>query len=295
VLYRVTHKTRYEYIDSVGQSYNEARLLPRPCPQQELLSARLVISPVESDFRVRQDFFGNRVAYFSISEQHREFTVTAISEVRVLNAIGQLDFAQGEAWEAVRERLQQDRQPDVQDARQYTLDSPFVATSPQLGAYAAESFQPGRPLVDAVHDLMQRIHRDFKFDPEFTTLATPLAEVLEHRRGVCQDFAHLAIGCIRSHGLAARYVSGYIETLPPPGKPKLVGADASHAWFAVYLPNVGWMDFDPTNNQLPSEQHITIAWGRDYGDVAPLKGVVFGGQNHELSVSVEVERLHEPL
>jgi transglutaminase-like putative cysteine protease len=138
---------------------------------------------------------------------------------------------------------------------------------------------------------MQRIHRDFIFDPEFTTLATPLATVLEHRRGVCQDFAHLAIGCLRSQGLAARYVSGYIETLPPPGKEKLVGADASHAWFSVYVPEQGWLDFDPTNNQVPTDQHIVVGWGRDYGDVTPLKGVIFGGQNHELKVSVEVQNL----
>jgi transglutaminase-like putative cysteine protease len=138
---------------------------------------------------------------------------------------------------------------------------------------------------------MQRIHNDFIFDPEFTTLSTPVQTVLEHRRGVCQDFAHLAIGCIRSYGLAARYVSGYIETLPPPGKEKLVGSDASHAWISVYVPDAGWMDFDPTNNQIPSDQHITVAWGRGYGDVTPLKGVVFGGQDHELKVSVDVARL----
>lgn len=289
--YRVTHKTEYEYAETVGQSYNEARLLPRFCQQQNLISARLEITPTEADYSVRQDFFGNQVAYFTIPEPHREFTVTAISEVQVFSQPGQLDFAQGTPWETVRKILWQDRRPEILDARQYALDSPFIATNPQLAAYANPAFTPGRPLVEAVHDLMQRIHRDFVFDPEFTTLATPLQDVLEHRRGVCQDFAHLAIGCIRAHGLAARYVSGYIETLPPPGKEKLIGADASHAWFSVFLPDVGWMDFDPTNNQLPDDQHITVAWGRDYGDVTPLKGVIFGGQNHELRVSVEVARL----
>lgn len=289
--YRITHTTAYEYSDLVGQSYNEARLLPRFCQNQNLISARLEISPVEKDYRVRVDFFGNQVAHFSITEPHREFTVTAISEVQLFSPAGQLDFSRGTSWEAVKSILWNDRRPDVLDARQYALDSPFIASSLELAAYADPSFPPGRPLIEAVHDLMQRIHRDFTFDPEFTTLATPLATVLEHRRGVCQDFAHLAIGCIRSHGLAARYVSGYIETLPPPGEEKLVGADASHAWFSVYLPETGWMDFDPTNNQVPNDQHITVAWGRDYGDVTPLKGVIFGGQNHELKVSVEVERL----
>ncbi|HQR59732.1 MAG TPA: transglutaminase family protein [Methylophilaceae bacterium] len=289
--YLVTHRTEYEYVETVGHSYNEVRLLPRFCEHQNLISARLEITPGEADYRVRTDFFGNQVAYFSIPEPHREFSVTAVSEVQIFNQPGQLDFAQGASWESVKQTLRLNRLPEVLDARQYTLDSPFIAAGAELAAYANPSFPPGRPLVEAVHDLMQCIHRDFIFDPEFTTLATPLAAVLEHRRGVCQDFAHLAIDCIRSHGLAARYVSGYIETLPPPGKQKLVGADASHAWFSVYLPDIGWMDFDPTNNQLPGDQHITVAWGRDYGDVTPLKGVIFGGQNHELKVSVEVERL----
>ena len=140
---------------------------------------------------------------------------------------------------------------------------------------------------------MQRIYTEFKYDPEFSTLATPLKEVLEHRSGVCQDFAHLAIGCLRSQGLAARYVSGYIETEPPPGKERLVGADASHAWFSVFQPGVGWLDFDPTNNQIPGERHITVAWGRDYADVTPLKGVAFGGGEHELKVSVDVLAIPE--
>jgi transglutaminase-like putative cysteine protease len=265
--------------------------LPRSCPQQQLLSAHLEISPLESDYRVREDFFGNQIAYFTIPEPHREFSITAISEILVHPAPAQLSFAQGMAWEAVRDTLRQDINPSVLDARQFVLDSPLVATSPALAMYAQSSFTPGRTLSEAVYDLMQRIFHDFTFDPEFTTLATPLAEVLEHRRGVCQDFAHLAIGCLRSQGLAARYVSGYIETLPPPGKEKLVGADASHAWFSVFIPDQGWMDFDPTNNQVPNDQHITIAWGRDYSDVTPLKGVIFGGQNHEPKVSVEVERL----
>ncbi len=289
--YRVSHTTSYEYTEMVGHSYNEARLLPRVCQNQNLISARLEIRPEQSDFRVREDFFGNQVAYFTITEPHRAFSVTAISEVQIFSPAGQLEFSQGAPWEAVKETLLQNRQPEVLDARQYILDSPFIEASANLAAYAQPSFTPGRPLVDAVHDLMQRIHRDFIFDPQFTTLATPLQVVLEHRRGVCQDFAHLAIGCMRSQKLAARYVSGYIETLPPPGQNKLVGADASHAWFSVFLPEVGWMDFDPTNNQVPGDQHITVAWGRDYGDVTPLKGVIFGGQNHELQVSVEVERL----
>jgi len=180
------------------------------------------------------------------------------------------------------------RSAEVLDASQFVLDSPTVVVNDLILDYALKSFPPGRPLIDAVHDLMQRIFHEFNYDPEFSTIATPLKDVLEHRSGVCQDFAHLAIGCMRSMGLAARYVSGYIETEPPPGKERLVGADASHAWFSAYLPEHGWLDFDPTNNQLPGERHITVAWGRDFADVTPLKGVAFGSGEHELKVSVDV-------
>lgn len=289
--YRVTHATTYRYQQAVGLSYNEVRMQPRLCPNQVLLNSSLHIQPLPCDYRTRTDFFGNQVAWFSIREPHREFLVTAISEVQVSPQAVQLDFSHGMSWEAVKEILWNDSSEALLEARQYALDSPFIVADADLAGYAQASFTPGKALVEAIHDLMQRIHSDFTFDPEFTNLATPLATVLKHRRGVCQDFAHLAIGCIRSQGLAARYVSGYIETLPPPGKKKLVGADASHAWFSVYLPELGWMDFDPTNNQLPGDRHIVVAWGRDYSDVTPLKGVVFGGQNHELKVAVEVENL----
>jgi len=291
VRYRITHTTSYKYSGMVGRSYNEARLLPRECQHQHLISARLEVTPKETDLRVREDFFGNKITYFTITEPHSTFTITAISEVEVHGNVAQFDLSPSVSWEEAKNILQQDKHAEVLDARQYTLDSPYIKTSPELAAYAQLSFTPGRPLFEAAKDLMQRIFHDFAFDPEFTTLSTPVNTVLEHRRGVCQDFAHLAIGCIRSYGLAARYVSGYIETLPPPGQEKLVGSDASHAWFSVYLPNVGWMDFDPTNNQIPGEQHIIVAWGRGYGDVTPLKGVVFGGQDHELKVSVDVARL----
>ena len=289
--YRITHTTTYEYGGLVGHSYNEARLLPRECQHQHLISAHLEITPKETDFRVREDFFANKIAYFAITEPHSTFSITATSEVDVLGTVAQLDLSRSAPWEEVKAILQHDTHAEVLDARQFTLDSPYITTSPELAAYAKPSFTPGRPLFAAAQDLMQRMHRDFTFDPEFTTLSTPVQTVLEHRRGVCQDFAHLAIGCLRSYGLAARYVSGYIETLPPPGQEKLVGSDASHAWFSVYLPDVGWMDFDPTNNQIPGDQHIIVAWGRGYGDVTPLKGVVFGGQDHELKVSVDVARL----
>jgi transglutaminase-like putative cysteine protease len=190
----------------------------------------------------------------------------------------------------VRGQLRDDRSAAGSEAFQFTLDSPMVGTDPLLADYARQSFPPGRTLDAAVHDLTRRIYQDFKYDPGFSSIATPLKAVLEHRSGVCQDFAHLAIGCLRAQGLAARYVSGYIETDPPAGKEKLVGADASHAWFAVFQPGVGWLDFDPTNNQRPGERHIVVAWGRDYADVTPLKGVAYGSGEHDLKVSVDVRR-----
>lgn len=289
--YRVIHKTEYDYSESVGQSYNEVRLLPRFTDHQFCNMASLQIDPLPADYREREDFFGNRVAYFSILEPHQRFVVTATSEVMVISRNARLNFSQATDWESVRQalRLQRDRQ--TLDALQYALDSPFVVANEELAAYAQVSFPSGRPLLEAVHDLMGRIHVDFIYDPHFTSLATPLSDVLNHRRGVCQDFAHLAIGCLRAQGLAARYVSGYIETLPPPGAEKLVGADASHAWFSVYIPELGWMDFDPTNNLVPVDQHIIVGWGRDYGDITPLKGVIFGGGEHELAVSVDVRNL----
>ena len=294
--YKITHKTEYDYTDTVALSYNETRLMPRSSPNQHVISSNLIIEPIVADYHTRQDFFGNQVAYFSVQQPHQRFTVTAVSEVQLSENVAQLSFYQSFSWEAVRELLQQQCSDSNQadallEAKQYTLNSPLIETTPQLIEYAQPSFTQGRSINDSVNDLMQRIYHDFTFDPDFTTLSTPLATVLEHRRGVCQDFAHLAIGCLRAQGLAARYVSGYIETLPPPGEAKLVGADASHAWFSVYVPEQGWVDFDPTNNMLPSTQHITLGWGRDYGDITPLKGVIFGGQNHKLDVSVHVECL----
>lgn len=301
--YRVTHITEFHYDAPVGLCHNEARLLPRVLPYQQVLSSGLQIEPLPQDLFYRKDYFGNRTTYFSIQEPHDCLRVTATSEVQIepprleghpasrSREAGLFDDADSRSWEAVRQRLRSDRSDETLDAFQYTFDSPMVAISQPLADYALASFPPGRPLDEAVHDLMQRIYREFKYDPEFSTIATPLHEVLEHRSGVCQDFAHLAIGCLRSLGLAARYVSGYIETLPPPGKERLVGADASHAWFSVFAPGFGWLDFDPTNNQVPREQHITLAWGRDFADVTPLKGVVVGGGNHKLKVSVDVLRL----
>lgn len=310
--YRITHTTCYRYSQPVGLCQNEARLQPRDFWRQHCDSSRFEITPASTDFHERTDFFGNCVAYFAIEQPHTQLTVTAISEVTLFPKQNTVNLFNQISWEQARSLLQgssaqeqaqsqqgqsqiqlqnQDLSPQILEARQYLLDSPMVTITPELADYAQSSFQPNRALVEVVHDLMGRIYKDFTYDPTFTTIATPLSDVLSHRRGVCQDFAHLAIGCLRAYGLAARYISGYVETLPEPGKQRLVGADASHAWFSVYSPGTGWLDFDPTNNTVPLDQHITLAWGRDYADVTPLKGIAFGGGQHTLSVSVDVLRL----
>jgi transglutaminase-like putative cysteine protease len=309
VRYRITHTTHYHYSQAVGLCQNEAKLQPRNFWRQQCQSTRFDILPTPADFIERVDFFGNHLAYFAIQQAHTQLTVTSISEVIVFSKQLNLNLENPLSWEQARALLQEtfmhtqlqnqqgqsqqqtnntEKNLELLDARQYLLDSPMVTTTPELSDYAQSSFLPNRPLVQVVQDLMQRIFKDFTYDPTFTTIATPLSEVLAHRRGVCQDFAHLAIGCLRAYGIAARYISGYIETVTEPGKQRLVGADASHAWFAVFIPGIGWLDFDPTNNTLPHDRHITLAWGRDYSDVTPLKGIAFGGGQHTLSVSVDV-------
>jgi transglutaminase-like putative cysteine protease len=314
VKYRITHITVYSYSQPVGLCQNEARLQPRNFWRQNCDNSHFEIYPTPVDFHERLDFFGNRVAYFAIQQPHNKLTVTAISEVTVFPKQNTLDLFNQLSWEQVQNLLQEssiqgqsqgqlqsqqgqiqfqnrEQSPELMDAKQYLLDSPMVTVTPELAGYAQPSFQPNRPLVEVVHDLMGRIYREFTYDPTFTTIATPLSDVLNFRRGVCQDFAHLAIGCLRAYGMAAKYISGYVETLPNPGTQRLVGADASHAWFSVFIPGSGWLDFDPTNNKVPLDQHITLAWGRDYSDVTPLKGIAFGGGQHTLSVSVDVLRL----
>lgn len=290
--YRVAHRTIYDYSEMVASCQNEARLTPRNFARQTCTTNRLVIEPPPADYRERQDFFGNQVAYFSIQQPHKQLVVHAESEIQVHPTSAQLDYSMDMPWETVRTNLEAGIDPVTLDARQYALNSPMVSASRDLEHYALLSFTKKRPIMDAVQNLMQRIHTDFAYDPTFTTIATPLDTVLKHRRGVCQDFAQLAIGCLRSLGLSARYISGYVETLPPPGKSRLIGADASHAWFSVYIPDYGWLDLDPTNNQKPMDRHITIAWGRDFADVTPLKGVLFGSGEHELTVSVDIEPLN---
>lgn len=286
----VTHRTAYRYAEPVTLCHSEAHLLPRATPRQRCLGSVLEVSPTPALLQERTDFFGNRVSAFTVQASHDELVVSARSELELVQPELPLLEAASPAWDAVAAGLPDALDAEALEARHYVLPSRCVPVLPAARAYAEPSFTLGRPLLEAVRELNARLHADFLYDSVATTVATPLAEVLEHRRGVCQDFAHLGIACLRAMGLPARYVSGYLETLPPPGQTKLLGADASHAWFAVYVPDLGWWDFDPTNDIVHCGRHVTLAWGRDYADVTPLKGVVVGGGAHELDVAVDVLR-----
>ena len=285
--YTITHVTTYEYTEPVSLCQNVAHLSVRDCGRQRSEPSVLSISPDPAVTEERVDYFGNPVHYFTIQEPHRELTVRA--EHRIAVAPASAGPVETPAWEAVRDRLGHDRAPDWLDAHQFAFDSRYAGADPRYADFAAVSFAPGRPVLDAALHLVNRIHAGFVYDPRATTVATPVAKVFETRRGVCQDFAHLLLACFRSLGLAARYVSGYLSTVPPPGRPRLIGADATHAWLAVFCGDAGWVDLDPTNNQIPADRHILLAWGRDYDDVSPLKGVILGGGQHRIKVSVDVQ------
>lgn len=288
--YQLTHQTCYQYFEDVPQGYNEARLRPRDLPWQTCTAFRLEIAPTPESISGRRDFFGNYVEWFSVVENHQELIVKAMSEVEVRRPAIQPEEAKYAL--TVAEARQLMGHPIAYWAeRQFLLPSPLIPLLGDLKRYAAPIFRPDRPLIAALQALNQRIFQDFEFNPEATQVTTPLLDVLQAKKGVCQDFAQIGIGCLRAMGIPARYVSGYLETLPPPGQPKLQGADASHAWVAAFVPTVGWVDFDPTNNLWVGDRHITVAWGRDYTDVAPLKGVVFSGSGHDLTVAVDVARV----
>jgi transglutaminase-like putative cysteine protease len=290
--YVVRHSTRYKYALTVSNCYNVAYVLPRNTATQSVVGVDIKILPMATTHNTRTDCYGNQFIQFSIEKDHRELelSITSTIEVKDPGANTNLDF--GNPCSYVKYLLENTKSVECVNAREFILDSAMIHAQAYLADYAAPSFVDDRPFLSAVMDLTQRIFTDFTYDPEFSDIATPLAEVFKHKRGVCQDFAHFAIGCLRSLGYPARYVSGYLETLPPPGEEKLVGADATHAWFAVYSPGEGWFEFDPTNNKITGEQHITTAWGRDYSDVTPLKGVIFGGgHSPQLFVSVDVQRV----
>lgn len=291
--YRVTHRTEYRYDSTVVRGYSEAHLTPRSDqPGQRLLRHRLDVQPVPAYQSRRLDFHGNDVFHFQIQRPHTRLVVTAVSEVERSDDDARLPSPSNRAWQRVVAATAGDDTRAGLEARSFLLESPLVSQHPAITAFAAECFPSDRPFAEALQAFIGRVHREFTFDPTATTVSTPIEQVFRARRGVCQDFAHLVIAGLRGLGIAARYVSGYLETIPPDGQAKLVGSDASHAWVAVYEPGVGWSEFDPTNDIKPSRQHIVTALGRDYSDITPLKGVVFGGGPvHETVVGVDVVRL----
>ena len=290
--FRVTHRTTYRYDEPVSTSYHALRLTPRALSHQKCHRNKLTIDPTPSFSNDGTDYFGNAVVQATLHEPHQQLTVEANSDVEVL-ARNLPDPAETPAWEQASDLLTDGSCLERLDAFQFTFESPQVQCAAQFAAYARVSFSAGTPLLAAALDLTARVHRDFKYDTEATKVTTPVEKVFEEKRGVCQDFAHLQIACLRSIGLAARYVSGYLQTFAPPNRERLVGADASHAWVSVYCPEIGWIDLDPTNNLIPSTSHITLAWGRDYSDVSPIRGVIQGGGQHELAVSVDVTPIEE--
>jgi len=285
--YKVSHTTSYNYDASVLVCHNIVYLTPRATQSQSYSRNRLTVSPTPATHSRRSDYFGNSVSSFSVASSHRTLRITATSTVTVASRELPAD-ASTEPWERIRAGLASDRSAEGLATYQFTFPSPHVPTHAELAEYARPSFAPNRPILEAVRDLNARLHTDVTYDPTATTVSTPILEVFENRRGVCQDLAHLMLGCLRSLGLSARYVSGYVRTRPPEGKPRLVGADASHAWISVYCGAAGWIDVDPTNNSFPQTDHITLAWGRDFSDVCPVTGMYIGGGNHQLSVSVDV-------
>ncbi len=287
--YRVRHLTTYTYSSPVLVAHHMAHLAPRAVAWQVCRRTSLRIRPQPTESETHGiDYFGNPIAFFTLHDQHRRLVVESISRVD-LKPRHQPAPEDTPWWESVVDVLDSVRTPELLEAKEFCFGSPLAATSEALAAYAAPSFPANRPVLAGLLDLMHRIHQDFTYDPEATTVATPLERVLADRRGVCQDFAHLGIACLRSLGLSARYVSGYLLTRPPPGKSKLKGSDASHAWLSAFVPGTGWIDIDPTNDRLPNLEHVTTAWGRDYADVSPLKGVVLGGGEQSLKVAVDVE------
>jgi len=287
VRYTITHTTTYHYSDEVSVSHHLARLRPRQLPGQRCPQFEQTIDPAPADQGEHDDYFGNPVTFFAIRAPHKQLEVRTRSEVE-LSPADPLPAARTPPWEQVRDGFDGKLGTDALAAYEFVFDSSLIKTCAEFAGYALESFPAQRPLMEGVVDLTRRIYQDFTFDAKATSVATPLKDVFESRRGVCQDFAQFQIACLRSLGLPARYVSGYLETNPPPDRPRLAGADASHAWVSVYSPGAGWIDIDPTNNLAPANRHITLAWGRDYSDVSPIHGVILGGGEHTLKVAVDM-------
>jgi transglutaminase-like putative cysteine protease len=290
--YRVLHRTTYRYAAPADACHNVLRLAPRALPGQTCIDHTIRIDPAPQSLHEYEDFFGNQVRSFALYAPHTELVIESDSHVEVTRPdVHQVESS--EPWDKTLAVLRSARDEIRVDALQYVFDSPYIQASDRLARMARMAFFEKRPILAASFDLAKLIYQDFKFDSTATTIDTSIDDVLQRKRGVCQDFAHLAIGCLRSLGLACRYVSGYLRTDPAPGKPRLEGADASHAWISVYSTERGWVDFDPTNGCLAGQRHIVIGWGRDFHDISPVKGVVLGGGKSQLKVAVDVVPLQE--
>jgi transglutaminase-like putative cysteine protease len=290
MIYRIIHRTTYRYKYPVAFGNHVACLTPRTLEHHRCDWSKLQIDPPPSSRSERVDYFGNQISLFTIQEPHKQLVVEARSEV-VLDGGRPGAPANSPPWEEVARTVPEHHDEATLAAYQFEFESPRIKPSTDLAKYASKSFTPGRPWADSLLDLTARIHQDFVFDSKATNVRTSTEEFFKKRRGVCQDFAHLQIACLRSLRLPARYVSGYLRTYPPPGRPRLIGADASHAWVSAFCTESGWLDVDPTNNLVVGDGHVTLAWGRDYGDVSPLRGLILGGRDHVLKVSVDVEPL----
>jgi len=289
--YKIRHTTEYHYQDSVTTGHNKLCLIPLNLIEQKCISSDIQITPTPDELTYRKDFFGNTLLFISIYKEHSQLEILSDSVIDIESRVNSdRAFNSFVLWKDVKEQvaLNSDIYSDV---IQYTLPSNHVPYSEEIKKFANDCFPEDATLWNGCQTLMQKIFSTIEFKPGFTTVNTPVESVLKSRKGVCQDFAHLMIACLRNLGLPARYVSGYIETVPPPGKEKLVGSDASHAWLAVFFPQIGWVEFDPTNNLVPSFKHITVAFGRDYFDVAPIKGIIFSSGKQNIVVKVDVTRL----
>jgi transglutaminase-like putative cysteine protease len=288
-LLSVSHITEYDYTARVELSHHVAHLTPRGDDHQSVDRCELKIDPEPSDFRSGTGAFGNTRSYFSIVSPHERLRVEASSRVRVRDRYQDLDPAASPEWETVRDSLRYQAGRPYSPASEFVFASPYVPRDQELAQYALASFAPRRPLAQAAIDLMHRVHADFRYSPDSTEISTPVLQAFRERIGVCQDFSHVMIGCLRSIGLSVRYVSGYLVDSDAPERKRPIGAGASHAWVSVFCPVLGWIDLDATNDVMP-QHHVTVAVGRDYGDVAPLRGVIRGGASHTLSVAVRVTR-----
>jgi transglutaminase-like putative cysteine protease len=289
VIYDIRDRPSFTYEDVVSVSHHVLHVAPRRHRRQRCLSSEMLIDPAPAVDSSGQDYFGNRVHYLTVQEPHERLIVESRSRVEVLSNGAALDLAASTPWEEVRALLADGAADDLLlQTYEFAFDSPYSSGNDDVREYALLSFAPGRPILEAAMDLTTRIYREFEYHGGVSDVSTPVRDVFEMRKGVCQDFAHLEIACLRSVGLAARYVSGYLLTHPAPGKEKLVGSDASHAWLSLWSAEAGWVDFDPTNNMIPDVEHVTVGWGRDYGDVSPINGFIVGGGSHQVAVAVDV-------